>query len=132
MFVADLGSVFGNGGFTTGNTGRVDYEGWKARKVWRNRKSCKARLVSLGGMFRGSTLHDPMISEEGRALLSEQLLKLSDAQIADLFRASRIQRLHQKIKDGDHGEREVTIDDWVALFKQKRSEITEHPGCKSR
>jgi hypothetical protein len=132
MFVADLGSVFGNGGFTTGNSGRVDYEGWKARRVWRDRGSCKARLASIGGIFRSSTLRDPVISEEGRALLSEQLKKLSDAQIADLFRAARIERLHQKIKDGDHGEREVTIADWVDLFKQKRSEITEHPGCKPR
>jgi hypothetical protein len=132
MFVSDLGSVFGHGGFTTGNSGRVDYEGWKARRVWRSRASCKARLVSLGGMFRRSTLHDPVISEEGRALLSEQLLKLSDAQIADLFRGARIERLHQYTKDGDHDEREVTIDDWVKLFKQKRSEITEHPGCKPR
>jgi len=132
MFVADLGSVFGHGGFTTGNAARVDYEGWKSRKVWRNEKSCKARLVSVGGIFRSSTLHDPVISEEGRALLSDLLLKLSDAQIADLFRVSRIEQLHQKVKDGHDGEREVTIDDWVELFKQKRSEITDHPGCKSR
>jgi hypothetical protein len=132
MFVADLGSVFGNGGFRTGNSGRVDYEGWKARHVWRDRESCQARLASIGGIFRSSTLRDPVISEEGRALLSEQLGKLSDAQIADLFRAARIERLHQKLQDGDHSEREVTIHDWVELFKQKRSEITEHPGCKPR
>jgi hypothetical protein len=132
MFVADLGSVFGNGGFRTGNSGRVDYEGWKARHVWRDRNACQARLASVGGIFRSSTLKDPVISEEGRALLSEQLGKLSDAQIADLFRAARIERLHQKLEDGDHSEREATIHDWVELFKQKRSEITEHPGCKPR
>jgi hypothetical protein len=132
MFVADLGSVFGNGGFTTGNSGRVDYEGWKARQVWRDRKSCTARLASVGGTFRSSTLHDPVISEEGRALLSELLDKLSDGQIADLFRAARIERLHQKLAHGDHSEREVTIEDWVELFKQKRSEITGHPGCRPR
>ena len=132
MYVDDLGSVFGNGGFTTGNAGRIDYEGWKARRVWRDKETCKARLTSVGGIFRSTTLKDPVISEEGRALLAEQLEKLSDAQIADLFRVARIERLHQKIDDGDHGAREVTIDDWVELFKQKRSEITEHPGCKPR
>ncbi len=132
MYVDDLGSVFGNGGFTTGNAGRIDYEGWKARRVWRDKESCKARLTSVGGIFRSTTLKDPVISEDGRVLLAEQLEKLSDAQIADLFRAARVERLHQKIDNGDHGEREVTIDDWVELFKLKRSEITGHPGCKSR
>ncbi len=131
MYVDDLGSVFGKGGFTTGNSGRVDYEGWKARRVWRDKKSCRARLTSVGGIFRTSTLKDPVISEEGRVLLSGLLEKLSDAQIADLFRAARIERLHQKLGDGAHGEREVTIGDWVALFKQKRSEITDHPGCSA-
>jgi len=133
MFVSDLGSVFGNGGYlTTGGSGRIDYVGWKERQVWRDKKACKARLASIGWILRRSTLKDPVISEEGRALLSEQLKKLSDAQIADLFRAARIERLHQQLEDGDSGTREVTIDDWVELFKQKRSEITEHPGCKSR
>ncbi len=132
MYVGDLGSVFGKGGITTGNAGRVDYEAWKGRQVWRDRDSCRARLSSIGGVFRHSTLRDPVIGEAGRALLSEQLAKLSDAQIADLFRASRIERLHQKIEDGAGGEREVTIDDWVRLFKEKRSEITDHPGCEPR
>lgn len=132
LFVDDLGAVFGKGGGTTGGPGRVDYEGWKARKVWRDRESCRARLTSVGGIFRHSTLKDPTIGEEGRALLAGQLGRLSDAQIADLFRAARIERLHQTAEFADHVEREVTVDDWVELFKQKRSEITEHPGCRPR
>lgn len=132
MYVSDLGSVFGRGGFTTGNAGRVDYAGWRSRSVWRDEESCRARLTSVGGIFRTSTLKDPLISEEGRALLSDQLAKLSDAQISDLFRAARIERLHQELDDGAGGKREVTIDDWVELFKRKRGEITEHPGCRPR
>jgi hypothetical protein len=129
MYVDDLGSVFGKGGFITGNAGRVDYEGWKKRHVWRNEESCKARLVSIGWILRRSTLRDPVIGEEGRALLAGQMAQLSDAQIKDLFRASRIERLHQTMSDGSSGRREVTLDDWVELFKQKRDEITRHPGC---
>lgn len=132
MYVSDLGSVFGKGGFTSGNEGRVDYEGWETREVWRDKETCRARLTSVGGGFRTSTLKDPPIGEEGRALLAKQLGALSDAQIADLFRAGRIVELHQTMDDGRHGRREVTIDDWVELFKRKRSEITEHPGCKPR
>ena len=132
LYVDDLGSVFGKGGFTTGYAGRVDYEGWKERPVWRNRESCTARLVSIGGVFRTSTLRDPVIGEEGRALLARQLEQLSDAQIADLFRAARIEKLHQTTAGGPSGRREVTLQDWVELFKQKRDEITKHPGCKPR
>jgi len=129
LYVDDLGSVFGKGGFTTGNAGRVDYDGWRKHSVWRDRATCTARLASVGGIFRRSTLSDPVIGEAGRALLSKQLEQLSDAQIADLFRAARIEKLHQTMPDGVSGRREVTIDDWVELFKTKRGEITGHPGC---
>jgi hypothetical protein len=129
LYVDDLGSVFGKGGFVTGYDGRVDYDGWASRSVWRNRESCKARLASIGGILRRSTLRDPVISEAGRALLAKQMEQLSDNQIADLFRAARIDRLHQMISDGSSGHREVTLGDWVELFKKKRDEITKHPGC---
>jgi hypothetical protein len=132
MYVDDLGSVFGKGGFTTGNAGRVDYDAWKGRRVWRDKDSCRARLSPVGGDFRTSTLKDPVVGEEGRLLLAKQLDQLSDAQIADLFRAARIEKLHQTLHGGDGAEREVTIDDWVTLFKAKRSEITEHAACPSR
>jgi len=129
LYVDDLGSVFGKGGFITGYKGRVDYDGWASRSVWRNRESCKARLASIGWIFRRSTLRDPVIGEAGRALLANQLEQLSDDQIADLFRAARIDRLRQTISDGSSGHREVTLEDWVGLFKKKRDEITKHPGC---
>jgi len=132
LYVDDLGAVFGKGGFTTSYDGRVDYEAWKERAVWRNRESCTARLVSIMWILRTSTLRDPVISEEGRALLARQLEKLSDAQIEDLFRASRIERLHQTMSDGLSGRREVTLRDWVDLFKKKRDEITNHPGCPTQ
>ncbi|HET6371934.1 MAG TPA: hypothetical protein VFG76_01415, partial [Candidatus Polarisedimenticolia bacterium] len=129
MYVDDLGSVFGKGGFVTGYDGRVDYDGWKKRRVWKDSKTCKARLVSIGGIFRRSTLRNPIISEEGRALLARQLEQLSDTQITDLFRAARIERLHETTSDGATGRRAVTLRDWVELFKKKRDEITKHPGC---
>jgi hypothetical protein len=130
LYVDDLGSVFGAGGFTTMYSGRVDFEGWSRRPVWHNSKSCKAELASIGGVFRASTLRNPVIGEEGRALLAKLLGQLSDAQIEDLFRAARIEQLHQTVPDGE-GKREVTVRDWVELFKKKRDEITRHPACNS-
>ena len=128
VYISDLGAVFGHGGLTTAYGGRVDYDGWKALSVWRDADTCTARLNGIGGPLRTSTLRHPVVGEAGRALLASLLDELSDRQIADLFRAARVERLHQKT--WDHGrEREVTVDDWVTLFKAKREEITRHPGC---
>ena len=129
LYVDDVGSVFGEGGFTTGGSGRIDYEGWRSRDVWRDSKTCQARLPSIGGVFRKTTLTDPVIGEAGRALLAKQLGRLSDKQIADLFRVAQVENLKLEVREGAQGKRPVTIDDWVVLFKQKRAEITEHPGC---
>jgi hypothetical protein len=126
LYVDDLGSVFGKGGFVTGYSGRVDYKAWKKRHFWRSPTSCKTRLPSIGGIFRRDTLRNPVVGEEGRALLADRLNQLSDAQIADLFRAARIESLHETIRDGSSGRREVTVTDWVELFKAKRQEIAEH------
>lgn len=127
-YVGDLGAVFGHGGLTTAYSGRVDYDGWASLPVWRDPDTCTARLNGIGGPLRTSTLRNPHIGEAGRRLLASLLERLSDRQIADLFRAARIERLKQTT--WDHGrEHAVTLDDWVALFKKKRDEITHHPGC---
>ena len=128
-YVGDLGAVFGRGGLTTAYAGRVDYDAWAGLSVWRDSGSCTARLYGIGGPLRTTTLRHPVVGEGGRALLDSLLRQLSDRQIADLFRAARIERLHQTTSDGRGGRREVTIDDWVNLFKRKRDEITRHPGC---
>jgi hypothetical protein len=129
LYVSDLGAVFGRGGGLTSYQGRVDYEGWKEREVWRDAGSCRARLAAIGFIVHPTGLIDPKIGEAGRALLAGLLARLSDQQIADLFRAARIDRLHQTMPDGAGGRREVTVADWVTLFKAKRDEITHHPGC---
>ena len=43
-------------------------------------------------------------------------------QIRDMFTAARIERLDQKIQT-PQGERRVTVDDWVQVFKKKRDEV---------
>ena len=131
MYVDDLGSVFGEGGMSTGGSGRIDYDGWKSREIWEDPKTCTARLTSVGGFLRKSTLKNPTVGEGGRKLLADQLAKLSDEQIADLFKVARVGQLGLATREGDRGERSVTIEDWVALFKDKRREITERPPCPS-
>jgi hypothetical protein len=112
LYVDDLGAVFGKGGFTTHFAGRVDYLGWKSSPVWQSPHSCRAHLAAIGWGFKPSTMRNPIISEDGRALLAKQLDRLSDRQIADLFRAARVERVGQ-----------ASVEDWVNLFKLKRNEI---------
>lgn len=128
-YVDDLGAVFGRGGGTTRYEGRTDYGGWKEREVWRDADSCRARLEPILSPFDSSNLSDPTIGEEGRALLARLLSSLTDKQITDLFRASRIERLDQWLTEDNGKRRRVTIKDWVLLFKTKRAQITDHPGC---
>ena len=128
-YVDDLGAVFGRGGGFTWYEGRSDYGGWKERDVWRDAEPCRARLDSILSPFESTNLDDPTIGEAGRALLAGLLSKLTDKQIADLFRASRIERLDQWLTEDDGSRRKVLVKDWVLLFKKKRAQITDHPGC---
>jgi len=54
-----------------------------------------------------------VISEEGRRFLAGLLGQLTDTQIHDLFEVARFTRRQPS----------TTVDDWVAVFKQKRDEI---------
>src|SRR5262249_20165926 len=128
IYVGDLGAVFGHGGLTTAYGGRVDYNGWKSLSVWRDAATCTARLNGIGGPLRNPTPRPPVLGAARPAPLASLLHRLSHRQITDLFRAARVDRLHQTTWDRGR-EREVTIDDWVALFRAKRAEITNHPGC---
>ena len=55
MYVDDVGSAFGEGGFIwTRSAGfRADYEGWKKRRVWRNSKADRQGApAGIGGSTR--------------------------------------------------------------------------------
>jgi len=116
MYIHDLGLTFGKA--TLLNNTRVDLEAWRSQPVWKDPRQCVAnQKKSLSG-----TLANPRISEEGRKFLAELLVQLSDAQIRDMFRAGRIERLEEKIHT-PQGERRVMLDDWVQAFKKKRDEV---------
>ena len=64
-----------------------------------------------------------MISEAGRRFLSQRLAQLSDRQIRSLFTVSQVERRGEEITGADGRKRKVTVDDWVRVFKRKRTEI---------
>jgi len=116
LYVHDVGLTFGKA--TRLNNTRVDLAAWQSQPIWKDPDRCVAnQKKSISG-----TLVDPPISEAGRKFLADLLGQLSDAQIRDMFRAGRIERLEQKIHT-PQGERRVTLDDWVQVFKKKRDEV---------
>jgi hypothetical protein len=112
LMVKDLGSSFG--GAKRMSFDKMKLESWRSVPIWKDQSGCRGDLTrSIIG-----TLENPMISDEGRRFLLEQLDRLSDKQLRDLFAAARVERRD----DYTHGRR-VTADDWVAAFKEKREQI---------
>ena len=116
MLIHDLGVTFGKA--TLMNNTRVDFAAWQSQSVWKDPGQCVGnQRKSMTG-----TLEYPRIGEAGRKFLADLLVQLSDAQIHDMFAASRIDRTDQKVHAAG-GERRVTVEDWVQLFKKKRDEV---------
>ena len=110
MMINDLGVTFGKATLLNRNApSSVNFDNWSKEPVWKDVKSCVGNLsTSLTG-----TLDNPVISEAGRKFLADLLAQLTDVQLHDLFETARFDL-----------RSESTIDDWVAVFKAKRAEIT--------
>lgn len=123
LMIGDLGATFGRGASRVlaliDDSSKISLEHWAALPVWKSPERCQAY-----GSVRDGHSH-PIIGEAGRALLAEKLAALSDAQLSDLFTASRVERLDETFKPDHGGERKATVADWVATFKAKRAQISE-------
>jgi hypothetical protein len=115
LVVKDLGSSFGAA--SKMNFQKMKLASWREVPIWKNGKTCQAHLTSS---IVGTLAH-PHISEAGRTFLARRLALLSDAQLRDLFTAARVERRKETI-DGH----QVTADDWVRVFKEKRRQIAHH------
>jgi hypothetical protein len=110
MMLNDVGRTFGKANlFNKDLPGSVDLKAWSSMSVWKDKTGCVANIPrSVTG-----SLDNPVISEEGRRFLAGLLGQLTDTQIHDLFEVARFTRRQPS----------TTVDDWVAVFKQKRDEI---------
>jgi hypothetical protein len=120
LIISDLGATFSEGSFW--QVGKMDLEKWRAAPIWANPDACVGHLQR----HINGNLDDPPISEAGRAFLASRLALLSDRQIADLFRAARVDKQQRTIREADGGTRPITVHDWVAAFKEKRDTIVNH------
>src|SRR5687768_2212144 len=119
VLIQDVGVTFGKASMFNGNTpSSLNLAGWSSTPVW---KSATGPCVgNLSKSFTG-TLGEPVISEAGRKFLAGLLQQLTDAQIHDLFEVSRVTLRLREPGKAQSGF--PTVDEWVAVFKQKRDEI---------
>jgi len=117
LVVKDLGATFGKATLLNGS--KMKLSDWDGEPIWKDARQC---VGNLSRSFTGS-LEDPSISEAGRRFLAGRLQMLSDRQLRDLFTVSRVELRGEDITGADGNRRKVTVDDWVRVFKRKRSEI---------
>jgi hypothetical protein len=132
VMVQDVGATFGGGGwFTSNGSAKMNLQVWSGKKLWNSvgtndaPKQCKAALSKSLTAHDG--LSDPPISEEGRRFDAGLMCQLSDHQIEELFKASRVAAMPQYHNhDGSFksGVDEASvIRQWVDAFKQKREQL---------
>ncbi len=120
MMINDLGLTFGRANNLNKNEGgSTNLGSWSEVPIWKEPARCVGYLSkSLTG-----TLEHPTISEAGRKFLAGLLTQLTDAQIRDLFQVARVA---DRAVEEKGTVRRASVDEWVALFKKKRDEITQH------
>ena len=121
LAIHDVGLTFGHASFSNDNLrSGANYEGWASAPVWRDTKNC----IGHQSKSASGTLEDPKISEAGRAFLANLLDRITDAQLRDLFEVARVERRSRR-PDDPNTTVSADVDEWVALFKQKRAQITD-------
>jgi hypothetical protein len=96
----DLGATFG--------PRKVNLSAWRKTPIWSAADSCRVSMEQLP--HDGATFVESEISEGGRRLLADRLVRLTPAHIRTLF-------LEAKFPND--------ADEWVSAFRQKVDEIAE-------
>ena len=129
--IADVGATFGGGGRTSNPvTAKMNLDAWRQRRVFNESASDGACHGDLRPSFAAGAEgeRNPVISEEGRRFLLEQLQRLTPAHLRALFTAARVAELG----DGSHERTSAdqVIDEWVEAFQDKVHQIVAH-SCQS-
>ncbi|MGE5833747.1 MAG: hypothetical protein ACM4AI_04665 [Acidobacteriota bacterium] len=123
--IADAGATFGGAGrLSSSTTATMNRDAWQRKPVFRDagRPDCHGDLtVSLKAGGDGEP--NPVISEEGRRFLLEQLHRLTPDHVRALFRAARVDQLGDAPR-ADRSTGDLTVvDAWVAVFQDKVQQI---------
>lgn len=120
--ILDTGATFGGGGRASReSTAKMNLEAWQESRVFKTNEGagCRGHLtVSLKARDDGEP--NPIISEQGRRFLSEQLHRLTSDHVRAIFRAARVDELD----DPRHGSASRHgIEAWVSAFEDKVRQI---------
>ena len=113
MMLQDLGATFG--------PRKVNLRRWRASTIWVDRGRCRITMKHLP--YSGATFVDSTVGEAGRQLAARLFRRLTDADIADLFRAARFDQARGLFSDVR------PVEGWVEAFKTRVRLITEGPAC---
>jgi hypothetical protein len=129
--IVDAGATFGGAGRESSPvTAKMNLEAWQRRPVFRDAAGgeCRGDLtVSLKAGREGEP--DPVISEEGRRFLIDQLHRLTEDHVRAIFRAARVDQLRDVQHTHGAARGVDAVDAWVAVFQDKVRQI-EGRGCQ--
>jgi hypothetical protein len=124
MMLHDVGLTFGQANaFNRTSVGSVNFDQWSRTPIWKDAAACVGHLSKSNT----GTLDNPKISEAGRQFLADLLVQLTDRQLHDLFDVARVDHRSRR---PDSAEPPATVEEWVAAFKHKRSEVVDN-RCKN-
>jgi hypothetical protein len=98
VMLQDVGATFG--------PRKVNLSAWRDKSVWMDPQGCRVSMESLP--HDGATFGELAISEQGRRLFADRLLKMSPEDVRMLFLEAKF--------PGD-------VAEWVSAFRQKVDEI---------
>jgi hypothetical protein len=121
--IVDVGATFGGAGRTSNaNTAKMNLESWRRKAVFEPAgDACRGELtvsMAAGGGGEGN----PVISEEGRLFLVEQLHRLTADHLRAMFTAARVDRIPSG-KPSKHPEASDPVEAWVTAFQDKVHQI---------
>jgi hypothetical protein len=128
--IADAGATFGGAGRTSSDaTAAMNLEEWTHKRVFAEAsgRECRGELtVSLKAGHDGEG--NPLISEEGRRFLLEQLHRLGREHVRAIFRAGRVDDLKSRSTHPTANGVDA-IGAWVDAFQDKVRQI-EQRSCR--
>jgi len=113
MLLQDLGATFG--------PRKVNLRRWRTSTIWSDRVRCRITMRHLP--YSGATFQDVRVGEAGRQLAARLFERLTDDDIADLFRAARFDQERGLFSDVR------PVAGWVDAFKMRVRLISEGPPC---
>ena len=119
--ILDAGATFGGAGrASSGRTATMNLGAWQKRAVFATGGAqCRGNLIDSFKAGRDGE-PNPVISENGRRFLFEQLRRLNRDHVRAIFTAARVDQLES---DGASLEGRPRIDAWVAAFEDKVRQI---------